>query len=363
MTVTTAAVLRRHDAPFVLEDLTLDALAPNEVLVRIAGVGLCHTDVLPRIPFLGERLGPIVLGHEGSGVVESVGSAVRGITIGDHVVLSYDSCGRCTNCLDGAATACPQFDLRNLSGRRPDYSAGATDSAGAPIATRWFGQSSFASYAVATERNLVVVDPALPLEILGPLGCGIQTGAGTVLSEMALRPGQSIVVFGAGAVGLAAVMAARLAGASEIVAVDLHRSRLELATELGATRTVLGDDPDLDAVLKDGSEGFDYALDTTSVPAVIVSAITALRRPGHAVIVGGAGGELRFQPSILTGKKLSYALEGNVVPQVFIPKMLRWWADGRFPFDRLLSTYPLTEINRAEADATSGLVVKPVLLP
>jgi len=280
--------------------------------------------------------------------------------------LTFESCGHCASCYTGAPAYCALFEPLNLSGRRADGSGIAASSSG-PVSHRWFGQSSFAEMAIATERNLVVVDPSLPIELLGPLGCGIQTGAGAVLNEMHLAPGQSIVVFGAGAVGLSAIMAAKLSGASEIVAVDLHASRRELALQLGATRAVDGADPEILATLKDAasgtSAGFDFSLDTTGVPPVIANAVAALKRPGTAVLVGASFAPFALPPPLLAGRYITYVLEGSSMPQVFIPSLIDFWKRGLFPFDKLIRTYDLADINQAEADTLSGRTVKPVLLP
>lgn len=362
-TVATAAVLRTADGLFELEELELGPLASNELLVRVVGVGMCHTDLLARDPDFFGQVGPVVLGHEGAGVVEAVGDSVRGVEVGDHVVMSFDSCGACPMCLQGHPAYCAEFMLRNVSGRRADLTTGAVDKNGQPVAARWFGQSSFASHAIATTRNVVVVDRSLPLELLGPLGCGLQTGAGSVINEMRLGAGQSIAVFGAGGVGLAAVMAAKASGASEIVVVDMHDSRLALAEELGATRTLRGDAPDLGDSIKNGGPGLDFTLDTTSVGSVMTTAITALASRGKAVLVGAGPAVLEVPPLELAGKTVTYVLEGSSIPQLFIPQLLELWQAGRFPFDRLVQTYPLDQIAAAEADSLGGQTIKPVLLP
>ncbi|MFI7132361.1 NAD(P)-dependent alcohol dehydrogenase [Nonomuraea sp. NPDC050153] len=351
-----AAILRDPGKPFTVEDISLAPPGPGEALVRVAGAGMCHTDVLFR--GLAELPMPMVFGHEGSGVVEAVGPGVTRVAPGDHVVMSYDSCGWCGRCLTGAAPYCDEFMARNLSGVRADGSTGAICSVGEPVAARWFGQSSFATHAVATERNLVTVDKSLPLELLGPLGCGLQTGAGSVLISLNVRAGAGIAVFGAGAVGLAAVMAAKAAGADEIVAVDLHASRRELALELGATRALDGADPDLAAAVGQ----VDHSLDTTGVPEVIRTAIAVLR-PGGSCGLVGAGGEITLPPTALAGRTVRFIFEGDAVPQEFVPRLIRLWRQGRFPFDRLIRTYPLDAINDAERDSASGATVKPVLLP
>jgi aryl-alcohol dehydrogenase len=359
----TAAVLRDQDGPYSLEQVTLAEPRADEVLVRIVGVGMCHTDVLPR----GKETispPPIIPGHEGSGVVEAVGADVTDIAVGDHVVLSFESCGVCEACRAGHPSACVEFLLRNLLGRRSDFSTGVTDAGGQEVASRWFGQSSFATHAVATARNTVVVDPALPLEKLGPLGCGIQTGAGSVLIALDVQPTTSIVVFGAGAVGLAAIMAAQVAEAGTIIAVDLHQHRLDLALELGATHVLPGDAPDLvDQIVALTGGGAHYAVDTTGIPAVSRNALVCMRLGGAAALVGVQTDDLVLDTLAVVGKTAIWVLEGSADPKTFIPRMIELWQAGRFPFDRLIEEFPLAEIDAAEEASLSGRVIKPVLRP
>jgi aryl-alcohol dehydrogenase len=282
------------------------------------------------------------------------------------VVLSFESCGSCAACAARRPYACEQFWLLNLVGRRSDFSTAVTDASGAEIPSRWFGQSSFASHCLATERNVVVVDPALPLEKLGPLGCGIQTGAGSVLSADALdvQPGTSIVIFGAGAVGLAALMAAVVAGATTIIAVDLHQPRLDLALELGATHVIPGDDANvLGRVVELTGAGADYAVDTTGNVAVSRTAMGCVRLGGAAALVGAQSADLVLDTLSVTGKRAIWVLEGNADPKTFVPRMIELWQAGRFPFDRLIEEFPLSEIDAAEEASLSGRVVKPVLRP
>jgi aryl-alcohol dehydrogenase len=358
-----AAVSRYEDQPYEIETVSIGELRPVEVLIKVVGAGMCHSDMIVRDPSLGlSSMMPAILGHEGSGVVEAIGSAVTHVTPGDHVLVTFDSCGTCHSCLTGAPAYCAEFWPRNLTGRRPDGTASATAADGTEIANRWFAQSTFAEYAVTTERNLVVVDKDLPLELLGPLGCGMQTGAGTVLNEMKMGPGQGVVVFGAGAVGLAAVMAAKLSGAGEIVVVDLLESRLALAKELGATRVVRGDEPDLADKIRGDGEGMDFSFETTAVTELITCAIESLRRPGLAVLVGGGAGMLNVAPPALSGKKVTYVLEGSAVPHILLPQLIDYWKKGLFPFDKLIRTYPFADINLADADSAAGTTVKPVLL-
>jgi aryl-alcohol dehydrogenase len=360
-----AAVLRAGDKPYSLERLELAGPGEGEILVRIVGTGMCHTDMVPRAPdFAALAPLPLVTGHEGAGVVEATGGGVSGIAVGDHVVLSFDSCGICANCRGGHPAYCASFLPRNLSGRHLDGSSPATDEAGKPVGARWFGQSSFASHALATARNAVVVDRSLPLEILGPLGCGIQTGAGSVLVAMGVRAGSTIAVYWAGAVGLAAVMAARVAGATTIIAVDLHPARLDLARELGATNVIDGKATDGAQQILSLTGGVEYAFDTTGIPSVIAGAVTALRPLGVCGLVGVRGADLVLPPLTLElGKTIMGIIEGDVVPQRFIPQMIALWQQGRFPFDRLIRKFPLVKIDEAERASLAGEVVKPVLLP
>ena len=359
----TAAVLRTSDGPYALERVELAEPRPDEVLVRIVGVGMCHTDVIPRA---ADTMSPppIITGHEGSGVVEAVGSDVTRIAVGDHVVLSYDSCGSCRRCAAGNPAYCETMLVRNLLGRRMDLTTGVIDADGVEVASRWFGQSSFATHCLATERNAVAVDAALPLEKLGPLGCGIQTGAGTVLVALDVQPGASIVIFGAGAVGLAAVMAAKVAEAATIVAVDLHPHRLDLARELGATHVVDGATDDVLAqVMAVTGAGADHAIDTTGVPSVMLTALACTSLGGSVGLVGVQTGDLTLDALALVGKTVIGILEGSADPQTFIPRMIELWRSGRFPFDRLLEEFPLDQINEAEHASLTGRVVKPVLRP
>ncbi|MFA1541447.1 NAD(P)-dependent alcohol dehydrogenase [Actinomadura monticuli] len=360
-----AAVLRAADAPYTIESLDLADPGPGEVLVKIAGTGMCHTDMLGRVP--GDLVTkPVVLGHEGSGVVEAVGPGVTGLTVGDHVVMSFDSCGTCDNCRNAQPGACPQMTALNMLAMPLDGSPRATTGDGEAVHTRWFGQSSFASHALGTVRNVVPVSRDVPIEQLGPLGCGVQTGAASVLVSLGVRAGDSIAVFGAGAVGLAAVMAARVAGATVIVAVDLHESRLDLARELGATHVLNGADDDIAGQIRaiSGGEGVQYSFDSTAVPAVVSTAVASLRTTGVCGLVGVGATEYTLDANLLLmGRTVKGIIEGDAVPHTFIPTMIELWRQGRFPFDRLITAYPLDKINEAEADTTSGKVVKPVLIP
>lgn len=359
-----AAVLRSADAPYRIEDVELREPGQGEVRLRIAATGMCHTDLLPRAAGYIASL-PIITGHEASGVVDEVGEAVSGLAVGDHVVASFDSCRRCTNCGGGHPAYCESFVARNLTGVGIGGDGAARDSGGAPLASRWFGQSSFATHAIVAARNVVKVDPTIPLESLGPLGCGVLTGAGSILVALGVECDTSVAVFGAGSVGLSAVMAARTSGAATIAVVDTIPVRLALARELGATHTVDGHAPDLTAQLEEiAAGGFQYALDTTGVPAVIQTAIRSLRPTGTCGLVGAQQGDLVLGPIDLAfGRNVKGILEGDALPEVLIPRLIELWKQGRFPFDRLITSYPLGQINEAERASLHGEVIKPVLVP
>lgn len=364
-TVATAAVLKGHQDGYSLTEVLLDDPRPGELIVKIAAVGHCHTDVLPRIAELGLPL-PIIPGHEGAGEVLAVGAGVTTVAAGDHVLLTYDTCGRCRACRRAQPYGCEWFGLLNMTGQPLDGIARASAVAdGAAIGNRWFGQSSFATHSLVSERQVVKVDSSLPLEVLAPLGCGIQTGAGSVFNVLRPGPGDAVAVWGVGAVGMASVMAAVVAGAATIVAVDLNPARLELAKELGATHCFDGSDPEVVAqVLNATAGGVDASLDTTGVPIVIERAIAATRAPGTIGLVGVQQGDVTVGPMTLSlGKRLVGIIEGSARPADLLPRLISLWQAGRFPLDRLVVPYALSDIDRAEADAMAGRVIKPVLVP
>jgi aryl-alcohol dehydrogenase len=359
-----AAVLRSYEAPFAVEEVTLRTEpADGEILVEIAGCGMCRTDLAVRRS-AGRSPLPAVLGHEGSGVVVRTGGGPdTSVGVGDHVVLSFDSCGHCRNCRGAAPAYCDSFASLNLFGGREEDPPRLTDAAGGALAPRWFGQSSFAEYALVPARNAVRVDPALPVELLGPLGCGFLTGAGAVLNSFGVGPGETLAVFGAGAVGLAAVMAATAAGALT-VAVDRHAQRLALAERFGAIPLSATTAALSERIRRLTDGGAQYALDTTASPPLINEALQALRPTGSLGLVARLHTALPLAPGTLDrGRGIRHISEGDAVPGLLIPLLTGLWRAGRFPFDQLIRTYPLADINEAERDCDAGRVVKPVLLP
>jgi aryl-alcohol dehydrogenase len=360
----TAAVLRDAGGAFNLERVSLAAPRQDEVLVRLVAVGICHTDVAVRDRHLPSPL-PIVLGHEGAGYVEAVGPAVTTLKPGDPVVLTYLNCGECPECLAGETASCSRLGPACFSGARPDGSHALCGSGGEVLHDRFFGQSSFATHAIAHERNAVKVPQAAPLALLGPLGCGVMTGAGVAWNALKIGPGSSFAVFGAGAVGLSAVMAARVAGAVRIIAVDKVPGRLALAKEVGATHVLEAGNGDIVAAIKDlGGNGVDFALDTTGRTEIIQSAVRALRQRGVAAFVAGSKSRevtLDLSDMLVGCKTVKGVIEGGGSAKVMIPKLVDLHMAGAFPFDKLVKFYALSEINDAVEDSLSGKVIKPIL--
>ncbi|MBZ4411052.1 NAD(P)-dependent alcohol dehydrogenase [Myxococcus faecalis] len=358
-----AAVLREVNAPFVLEEVELDAPRQGELRVRVHASGICHTDLSYRAG-QGRFAFPAVLGHEGAGVVESVGEGVAGFEPGDAVVLSYYSCRACGTCAHGQPAYCEQGYAGNFSGARPDGTY-PMRWRGEPIRSGFFHQSSFATHVLAHQHNAVKVARGAPLELLAPLGCGFQTGAGAVLESFRLQPGQRLAVFGVGAVGLAAVMAARVAGAASIFAVDLDARRLELARELGATDTFLADEPELTrTVLKKTRGGVDFALECVGSPKVLRQAFDVTRPLGTCGLLGLPGADAQVSipmTALLFGKRLVGMLEGDADPKRFIPRLVSLHAEGRFPIEKLSRSYDFEAINDAVHDMESRTAIKPVL--
>ncbi|MFK4103329.1 NAD(P)-dependent alcohol dehydrogenase [Streptomyces sp. NPDC019531] len=366
MSITTrAAVVESGGAPFTLSDVTLDEPGPREALVRMVATGLCHTDLGVASGGLPFPL-PGVLGHEGAGVVESVGSAVTGIAPGDHVVLSFTSCGDCRNCDGGHPAYCATWlPLNLLGGRRADGTSTISRN-GEPLGGHFFGQSSFAERALVDERSLVKVDQDVPLESIAPLGCGVQTGVGAVWNVLKPVTGSTIVVLGAGAVGLSAVMAAALTPATTIVAVDRVGERLALARELGATHTVNAGEEDLGEALTaiTGGQGADGIVETTGNVGVLRQGVDALGARGTLVVVGAPpfGTEVSLDVNgLLGGKRVVGLTLGDAETQSFIPALVRLVKEGRLPLHRLISTYPFADIDQAVRDMGAGKAIKPVL--
>lgn len=358
------AAVSRSGAPApVIEYVDLEAPRADEVLVRIAACGVCHTDVRAH---RGDALPtplPVVLGHEGAGTVEAVGSAVLHLRPGDRVVLSGSSCGVCPSCRDNHPTSCNEVMARSFAGQRMDGSS-ALSQRGQRLHGHFFGQSSFATHAVADARGAVRLADDVPFVVAAPLGCGVLTGAGTVLHALALQPGDSLVVFGAGSVGLSAIMAARIAGASQIIAIEPQSQRRALATQMGATAVldVQGDDV-VEQVRQLLPQGADYSLNTTLAPLVYLQSVQVLGMRGVAAFVSAppVPVQLPLQLLLSGARSLRGIINGDAVPQRTIPLLIDYWRQGRFPMDKLIATFGFAAIGEAFSAFHQGTVIKPVL--
>lgn len=363
-----ALVVEEKNAPFIPEELELDGPGPAEVLVKIIATGVCHTDANTQAGNMPLPL-PGVLGHEGSGIIEAVGSGVHNVSVGDHVVIGWPFCGECRNCERGEHRYCDRLSEALVGGARFKGSKAGTSAYtrrdGSSVSGHFFGQSSFADYSIALASAVVKVDKDVPLELVGPLACGLATGAGAVFNTANPRPGESLVVYGAGAVGLAAIMAAVNTPATTIIAVDLHDSRLELARELGATHTInSGQANALEEIRRICAGPADYVLDCTGSIRVIEEAAEAVGMLGTLILIGGAPADARFSVDhlrTLWGKRLVGTLGGSSSSARLIPALVALYKQGRFPFDQLVRYYDISQIDQAMADSKSGKTIKPVL--
>jgi aryl-alcohol dehydrogenase len=360
-----AAVAWAPSRPFTIEDCDLAEPGPGEAVVRIVACGICHTDLAVKHQHVPIPL-PMVLGHEGAGVVERLGPGMQGFAVGDHVVLSFAACGACPDCHDGHPAFCDHFLPLNLAGAR-EGGSGITRE-GAPLNGHFFAQSAFASHALVGRSNMVKVDKDLPLPLLAPLGCGIQTGMGTVLNSLRPAKGESLAVFGAGSVGLAGVVAGVIAGCSAIVAVDVKPSRLALARSIGATHIVDGSAEDAVEAIRaaTGGRGAHCSFDTTGVPAVAAQAFRCLRKRGRAAYVAappaGTVYGVDAYDLLNSGGSIRGVIEGDAVPAAFIPEMVEHYRAGRLPLEKLITAYPFASINEAVRDTENGTALKAVLV-
>lgn len=362
---TLAAVVEAVKQPFQLEYVELPEPGDDEVLVRIVGVGLCHTDLASKDGLIDAPF-PTVFGHEGAGIAEQVGRNVTKVAPGDHVVLAPAFDGTCPHCLSGEPMYCDNFLALNF--QTDPHGPHATREKGGSARLGFFGQSSFAHYAVVNERSTIKVREDVPLQLLGPLGCGIQTGAGTVMNGIRPKAGSSIAVIGMGPVGLAAIMAARVCGCTTMIAIDQVDARLDTARELGATHVINTRQVDNlgEAIRAIAPRGVDAIVDAAGVNALIGAAIGGLAILGHIALVAvpsvaGRQLELPWLTFLLAGQSVQGYIEGNAISEVFVPQLIELYQQGRFPFDRLISFYPFEQIEQAVADQLSGKVIKAVL--
>ena len=353
-----AAVVYELNGPYVIEEIDLDEPKAEEVLVKIVASGVCHTDHLITSRPLS-KIFPVVPGHEGSGIVESVGGLVTDFKPGDRVCMSFSYCNECFACVTGRPYECEENLHLNFGGRA--YDGTTRLSKDGTEFSNLFNQSSFATYSVTHRNNLVHVPDEMDLKLTAPLGCGIQTGAGAVLNCLKPQPGSSLVVVGCGGVGMSAVMAAKCSGCSEVIAVDTVDSRLELALELGATHVVNAKKSDTVSSVKDitGGRGADFAVNASGTGATAGAALFCTHAFGRLAVIGS--GEFTFS-GYVGARTITGVTEGWSLPRLFIPRLIDLYMKGLFPFDKLIKFYNFDEINVAADDSLSGKTIKPVLV-
>lgn len=358
-----AAVVKEKGGKFEFCDVDLSEIKENELLVKVVASGICHTDEFGRQGGIDQKF-PAVFGHEGAGIVEKIGTNVKGIEKGDHVAFSYSYCGECDACREGKPYYCENFNDINFGGTASDGET-RIKMDGKDVAM-FFGQSSFAEYSIVDKKSVVKVDKDVDLSLVAPLGCGIQTGAGTVNNIIKPSINSTIAIFGMGAVGLSALMAANLEHCKTIIAVGGNEKSLELAKELGATHTVnrkkVKSVPD--EIKKITGKGVDFAIDTSGVGTMIQHAIDSTAFNGSIFVLGPSGIIESFNVGadiLMNMKTLRGTCEGESIAQKYIPEMIRMYKEGKFPIDRLIKVYEFDDIENAFDDSLNGRVIKAVL--
>jgi aryl-alcohol dehydrogenase len=338
----------------------------DEVMVELEACGICHADIAAQhggIPFPL----PGVLGHEGAGHVVAAGANVTDLVVGDRVVLSFTFCGNCAACLGGTPGYCSTWPVLNLvGGGRTDGSC-SFHRGSEPVHSHYFGQSSFSHRIVVAARAAVKVPDDIPAAVLAPLGCGVQTGVNAVQNVLRPKIGDRVAVFGAGSVGLSAVMGLALTGASQIIAIDVHKGRLDLARELGATDIIDASSCDVGSEIArlTGNAGINGAIETSGNVTVLKGAIAALAAAGTCVVVGvphGQPAELDVLDLVARGLRVIGTNQGDAVPRIAIPRLIELYRQGRLPVDKIVSQFAFDAINEAVAASLDGSVVKAVLV-
>jgi aryl-alcohol dehydrogenase len=356
-----AAVLLSERSDPQLVNVEVRAPVGDEVLIRVDAVGICHTDVSVAARWPAHKV-PMVFGHEGVGTVIEAGPHAR-VDDGRQVVLTFASCGECPSCAAARPAYCDHSTTLNLRGDRGDETS-ALRLGGTPLRGGFFGQSSFATHVLARPANTVALADALDPALAAPLGCSVQTGVGTVFGATSAGADDALVVFGAGAVGLSAVMGARIAGCRAIVAVDPKAERRSVAMGLGATAVLDPIADDVAAQLADLTGGGPtIAVDTTALPGVIATALATLRACGTLALVGlGAmNAELPVGVIMAKGLRVRGVVEGDSDPQAFIPRLAELWRRGELPLEKLVTRFDFDDFGAAWTAAVTGSAIKPVV--
>ena len=363
----TAAILWERGKPLSVEEAELDPPGPGEVLVEVKAAGVCHSDLHPARDDWPIRT-PVVLGHEGAGIVRETGPDVTALKAGDRVVFCWaPACGVCPACREGRAVLCDRLDQTTYRNRLP---SGTTrlHARGQPLA-HFLGTACFADYVVVPEEGAVSVDDDVAFDALAMLGCAVVTGVGAVMTAAAVPRGASVVVVGAGGVGLNVAQAARIAGCERVIAVDTRRPPLEIARAFGATDVVdLASNKLADAVRElTNGRGADFVFDTVGTPSTLSDAIAAARKGGTVVLTGlsriDAVGSIPMFPLVMQEKRLVGSVYGSGRPSADIRRLLGWYKDGRLKLKELVTrTYRLNEINDALDALGAGRGARGVVL-
>lgn len=344
-----AALQMESHGNLSIREVELEEPHADEVLVKISACGICHTDIMMQY---GSSDYPFLLGHEGSGIIERIGSDVTGFAPGDHIVISYTSCGHCPACKRKQPYKCVNlFDPFFLGYREDGTSSVSLDGISVPTL---IGQGSFSEYVIVHQSSLVKVDPSLDLKVLAPLGCGMMTGAGALVNYLKPEKGASILICGLGAVGFGAVTAAKMFGCETIIVIDRIPERLRLAEDFGATHSInSGEAMDITAQIRHICSEIDYGYDSTGSLELLSAMQIVLKRTAKACGVGGG---------YLNGFNWQITDEGYSIPQEMIPVMIDWYVGGQFPIEKLLRFYPFEKINEAMMAIRQGEVIKPVIV-
>lgn len=376
MVVTQAIVVRSRESDFELCDIEIEEPQPNEVLVQIVACGLCHTDLLVKGNALPGRY-PSTIGHEGAGIVKKIGSKVQRVQDGDSVILSFASCQHCGPCSVAKPAACPEWvNMNFLRKRNPDvdsrpaYRLSANVEEGEKeVYGAFFGQSSMARMSLVSESSCVKVSKDLDLKLYAPLGCGMQTGSGAIFNTLKPTADSTLAVFGCGAVGMAAILAAKFLGVQTIIAIDLVQSRLDLATELGASHTVVGSDKDVVDQIRSHTKwnlGVTHAVEATGVLPVLKTAFESLASFGHLASIGNPGVGINppfaINDMVNGGKTWSGILMGGGDPQTALPFLVDLHQQGRFPIEKMSKYYPFEDFSQAVHDMHDGTTIKPIIV-
>jgi S-(hydroxymethyl)glutathione dehydrogenase/alcohol dehydrogenase len=359
-----AVLSREHNKPVVVETIAVDPPKRGEATVRLGACGVCHSDLSATTGTIALPL-PLVLGHEGAGVVEEVGEGVAGLAQGDHVIFSFIyMCGSCRFCAAGRPVLC--LEAGKALTTPLEGSPRVRDASGAPL-NIFSGCGSMAEYATVSAENLIRIDPKIPLDCAALVGCGVTTGVGAVFNTAKVQPGSSVAVFGCGGVGLSVIQGARIAGAERIIAIDTLQPKLDMARKFGATETLIAEGDVVKPLKKMTGGGPDYAFECVGSGELAGTAYRAIRRGGLAVVVGvakpGDSTSVRTMTLPFEEKTLTGSSFGSCVPRVDFPRMLGLYLAGRLQLEELITRrYSIDEAPQAFADLQAGKNARGVIM-